>query len=327
MRILAGDIGGTNVRLALFDSERPRVPDTVQIYPSSRFSGLEQFIHEFLDTQKTAVDALCVGVAGPVRDGRSRLTNLPWTVDSAALAKAVGTPHAWVINDLEATAWGIEVLGEEDCVVLNAGNPGATGNRAVLAAGTGLGEAGLYWDGMRHHPFATEGGHASFAPGNQLDTQFLAWLWKQFGHASWERVVSGAGIVNLYRFLRETQSQDATAWEVEEIPTTGEDAGPIADAAVQGRSHLCTQAMQMFARFYGAEAANLGLKLMARGGIYLAGGIAPKNLELLQSGEFLHAFLDKGRMRSLLEEMPVRIITYPHVGLSGAARCAASRAI
>jgi glucokinase len=270
------------------------------------------------------VSLACFGVAGPVRDGRSETTNLPWVVDASDLAAALDTRRVWLINDLEANAYGIASLGAEDLCTLSEGAPGATGNAAVISAGTGLGEAGLYWDGRSHHPFATEGGHGSFSPGSDLEVELLGWLRQRWSHVSWERVVSGPGLVNLYTFLKESGRGEEPAWLAQEM-AAGDAAGVISQHAASGRSELCVQALDLFVRLYGAEAGNAALKLMASGGVFLGGGIAPRNLEKMKDGTFLRAFVAKGRMQPLLEAMPVRIILNQQTALLGAARCAALR--
>jgi len=262
-------------------------------------------------------------VAGPIRDGLCQITNLPWRIDIRQLGQAFGWPRVHLLNDLEAVAWGIPALAADDLAVLQAGEEGAGGNACVLAAGTGLGEAGLFWDGQRHHPFATEGGHADFAPASVLEEELLGWLRQRHGHVSWERLVSGPGIGNLYHFLAEradgqsSQAGEATLLVAED----GDDlAATIATRAAAGSCRLCRATLDLFARLYGREAGNLALKHLALGGVYLAGGIAPRHLGLLGAGGFLEAFLDKGRMTPLLLRMPVKVILNPRVALYGAWR-------
>lgn len=322
--ILAGDIGGTHSRLALFDAAEPRTPIAERTYPSRAQEGLTEIAAAFAAEAGRPLDAACFGVAGPVRDGRCEATNLPWVVDARDLRAALGTTAVWVINDLEASAHGIAALGPGDLRTLHEGAPGAHGNRCVVAAGTGLGEAGVFFDGVHHHPFASEGGHASFAPQNDLDDELLRWLRRRFGHASWERAVSGPGLVNLYEFLRDSGRGEEPDWLAREIGA-GDAAGVISRHALDGRSDLCAAALELLVRLYGAEAGNAALKFMARGGVYLAGGLAPRNLAKFEEGGFMAAFLDKGRMRPLLEEMPVHVILNQSAGILGAARCATDR--
>jgi glucokinase len=260
-----------------------------------------------------------------VHDGRAVATNLPWIVDAAELGGKLGA-RTWVINDLEATAWGLAALSRDELAELSPGVPGAAGNLAVVAAGTGLGEAGLYWDGRHHRPFATEGGHASFAPTDDVEVDLLRWLQGRVGrHVSWERLVSGPGLVSLYEFLRDTGRGEEPPWLAEAM-RTGDPGAAITQAAHDGRSPLAAEALRRFVSLYGREAGDFALKVMATGGVYLGGGIAPRILPALRDGTFLAGFLDKGRMRAVLEAMPVRVVLNDQAGLLGAGRCAAFHA-
>jgi glucokinase len=320
--ILAGDIGGTNTRLALLarDGARPAAA-TLRSYPSRTYRGLADVIEEFLTTMKGRPRRACFGVAGPVTDGRCHTTNLPWLVDARRLGRHFGFRVTLLLNDLEAIAWGIPGLGPRDVEVLQAGRRRASGNLAVIAAGTGLGEAGLYWDGRHHRPFACEGGHADFAARSEREAALRRHLGERFGHVSCERVLSGPGLHNVYAFLRDSGAAEEPAWLAAELAGADPSAA-IARAALEGRSEPCAEALDLFVSVYGAEAGNLALKLMATGGVYLAGGIAPKILPRLRGGAFVEAFVAKGRMQALLEAVPVRVVTYEHVALLGAARCA-----
>ena len=323
--ILGGDIGGTHTRLALFDDEGRRAADGVKReYPSREHASLDVIVRQFVSETGVRPGAACFGVAGPVRNGRCVATNLPWIVDAEELGRELGA-RTWVINDLEAMAWGLGALRRDELAELSPGAPGAVGNAAVVAAGTGLGEAGLYWDGRQHQPFASEGGHASFAPADDVEVELLRWLQGRFGqHVSWERVVSGPGLVSLYEFLRDSGRGEEPSWLAEAI-RTGDPGAVIAAAALEGRSPLASDALHRFVSLYGREAANFALKVMAIGGVYLGGGIAPRILPKLRDGTFLAGFLDKGRMRPLLEAMPVRVVLNDQAGLLGAGRCAAVR--
>lgn len=323
--ILAGDIGGTNTRIALFDQTSLHKPVAVEVYASQEEASLESILDHFLQKHAQAVELACFGVAGPVHDNRSTATNLPWMIDGAALATRLATQQVWVINDLAASAYGVAMVAAEGMSVLNAGAPDAVGNAAIIAAGTGLGEAGLFWDGRQHHPFASEGGHASFSPTNELEVELLRWLQGQWTHVSWERVLSGPGLANIYRFFKDTGRGEEPAWLRDEMQQ-GNAAAVISEAALAQRSELCVAVLDCFCRLYGSEASNLAMKLMATGGVYVAGGIAVKNFAKLRDGGFLEAFLGKGRMLPLLEAMPVRIILNEQLNLLGAARCALLRA-
>jgi len=321
--ILGGDIGGTHTRLALFADDGQRLADHPEReYPSREHAGLDAIALQFLRDTGVRPAAACFGVAGPVRNGRSVATNLPWIIDAAELGRVLGM-STWVINDLEALAWGLTALRREELALLSPGASGATGNAAVVAAGTGLGEAGLYWDGRQHRPFATEGGHASFAPSDDVEVELLRWLERRFAeHVSWERVVSGPGLVSLYEFLRDTGRGQEPPWLAEAI-RTGDPGAAITAAALDGRSPLAAAALDRFVSLYGHESGNFALKTMATGGVYLGGGIAPRILPKLRDGTFLRGFLDKGRMRPLLEAMPVNVVLNDQAGLLGAGRCAA----
>jgi glucokinase len=322
--ILAGDIGGTKTNIAFFeDATRPEIV-VQRTFPSREHAGLEEIIRQFLGEHALQVRHAAFGVAGPVRNGRCEATNLPWVVDAATLAAELGTRDVWVINDLEANAYGISVLAPADLATISAGATNAAGNAAIISAGTGLGEAGLYWDGRTHHPFGSEGGHATFAPGDALEAELLQWLSSQLGHVSWERLVSGPGLVNVYRFLRDTRRGEEPSWLADEM-RAGDPAGAISRAAQDARSPLCVHALDLFMALYGSEAGNLALKMMATGGVYIGGGIAPKNLDKLKDGTFMKRFVAKGRMQPLLEAMPVRVILNNKTALLGAARCAAVR--
>ncbi len=285
--ILAGDIGGTHARLALFESEGGHLREVVgETVPSRHYQTLEEIVAKFSATHQAKIEHACFGIAGPVRDGRSETPNLAWVVDAKQLARAAGVASLRLLNDLEANAFGIATLSEKDFTVLNPGASNASGNQAVISAGTGLGEAGLYWDGKYHRAFASEGGHCDFAPSDDVEGELLLWLRKQFGHASWERVLSGPGLYNIYRFLRDSGRGEEPKWLAEE--TAHADASAvISRAALENRCELCVKALDMFVSFYGAEAGNLALKIMALGGMFLGGGIAPKIASKLKQPAFM----------------------------------------
>ncbi len=323
--ILAGDIGGTHARLGFFQANNGHLTLVSETsFPSRNYPGLEAIISTFLDNQSAGIDAACFGVAGPVRNGRAQVSNLPWVVESSRLARELNLRSTYVINDLEASAWGIGALDSTDLISLNEGIPAAIGNQAVIAAGTGLGEAGMFWDGRQHHVFACEGGHTDFGPRNELETALLKYLLAKFGRVSYERVLSGPGLVNIYEFLRDTGRAQEPKWLADAL-AHGDPAAVISKAALSGDSPLCEQALDMFVSIYGAEAGNLALKILASGGVYVSGGIAPRIVAKLKDGAFRKAFVDKGRMRPLLEATPVQIIVNENTGLIGAARCAVAK--
>jgi glucokinase len=322
--ILAGDIGGTKVNLGLFESGGDRLKLAREAsFASRRYVSLQDIIREFLAAAGApAIESACFGIAGPVRQERVQVTNLPWKIEAAELSAVLKITAISLINDLEANSYGLAELPASDFSVLNPGEPGATGNAAILAAGTGLGEAGLYWDGTSFHPFACEGGHSDFAPQNKLDAELFEYLAGRFGRVSWERVLSGSGLFHIYEFLRDTRRGDEPETLAAAI-SQSDPAAVITKAAVDGSSSRCVQALEMFISYYGAEAGNLGLKMMATGGVYLGGGIAPRILPQLQQGGFLAAFVDKAPMQALVKAMPVRVVLNPNAPLLGAAHYAA----
>jgi glucokinase len=317
--ILAGDIGGTHARLALYEQDRDNFRAVHEnVFASREYRGLDEIVVKFVSDSGTRPDLASFGVAGPVRQGRVEISNLPWVVEASRLADELKLPSVLLLNDLEAQAWGIQCLGEGDTVVLNRVKGAPMGNEAVVAAGTGLGEAGLFWDGRRHHVFACEGGHSDFAPRNELEIDLLRYLIARFGHVSFERIVSGPGLVNVYLFLKDTHRGEEPKWLRDEI-VAGDPAAAISRAAVSAKSSLAEQALDLWISIYGAEAGNMALKVLATGGVFLGGGIVPKILPKLSGTLFMQAFLSKGRMQPLLESIPVRVITNEKAGLLGAA--------
>jgi len=322
--ILAGDIGATNARLAYFQPQNGHLKlVSERVFPSQEHSELGEIVSQFMDDSGTRPEAACFGIAGPVRNGRVEASNLPWVIEQSRLANQLRLPTL-LINDLEANAWGIGGLAPSDLVPLNRGSQTPVGNQAVIAPGTGLGEAGLFWDGGRHHVFACEGGHADFAPQGDLQIELLRFLEQRFGHVSYERILSGPGLVNVYEFLRQAESGKESQ-ELASAMKHGDPAAAISRAALDGTDALAEKTLDLWIKVYGAEASNLALKAMATGGLFLAGGISPKILPKLQGPSFMQSFLDKGRMRSLVEAMPVQVIMNEKAGLLGAARCAAVR--
>jgi glucokinase len=319
MRLLAGDVGGTKTRLAVFEVDGTQLESlSEKSYPSGEYASLDDIVRDFLARENADCRQACFGIAGPVQHGHAETTNLPWIIEAQAMASKFGFERVSLINDLEANAWGIDALSDDDFCVLNAGRPDASGNASVIAAGTGLGEAGLYWDGHRHWPFASEGGHADFSPSSDLEFALLEFLRGRFGHVSWERVVSGMGLVNVHNFLRAYRSVAVPSWLSDEMEA-GDTAAAISRAAMQEQDALCVEALDLFVKLYGAEAGNHALKIMAAGGVYVGGGIAPKILDKLKGSLFMEGFLAKGRMRHLLEAMPVRVILNDRTALYGPA--------
>jgi glucokinase len=317
--ILAGDIGGTKTLLGLFRSEPGLInPVREASFPSRNYSGLEAVIQEFVRELAAPVQFACLGIAGPVFDGRSKTTNLPWIVDAARIKEEFHFQSVILLNDLEATAYGTLHLPNTDLFLLNEGQPVPGGNRAAIAAGTGLGEALLFWDGSRYRPSASEGGHADFAPRGPFEIELLEYLSKRIPHVSYERVVSGPGLLNIFQFMKDTGRAEAPDWLTEKMAVE-DPAAVITEAAMSGRSEICVHTVDRFISIYGAEAGNLALKAMATGGIYVGGGIAAKIIKKLSDGAFLKAFTDKGRYAEMLQRIPVRVIMNHKAALLGAA--------
>ncbi|MGC1224934.1 MAG: glucokinase [Candidatus Sulfotelmatobacter sp.] len=323
--ILAGDIGGTNSRLAYFQAQNGHLQlVSERIFPSRDYSDFGEIVAKFLDDSASRPEAACFGIAGPVRQGRVEVSNLPWVIEQSRLAKEIKLPATLLINDLEASAWGIRALNAQDLITLNRVVP-SNGNQAVIAPGTGLGEAGLFWDGAQHQVFASEGGHADFAPQGEVQIELLHFLANRYGHVSYERVLSGPGLVNVYEFLRSKSCADEPSGFSEQLER-GDAAAAISRSALEGNNRLAERALDLWVAVYGAEAGNLALKTMATGGVFLAGGISPKILPQLTGPSFMRAFTGKGRLRPLLEGIPVQVVMNDKAGLLGAACCAASRA-
>ena len=336
--ILAGDVGGTKVHLALygFEGGRLRLVRDAR-FPAGEFTSLDRVVEQFLTGDANAdasqdreerdqFVAACFGVPGPVREGRLKLTNLPWELDAHQIARSLGIEHIFLINDLEANGYGIPELAKDKICTLAQGDPAAFGHRGLIAAGTGLGEALLIWDGRSYRPVPSEGGHCDFAARSDREVGLLQYLRKTLkGRVSWERVVSGIGIKNIYEYLRDVEKLEEPEWLRHRIATEDPNA-VIGTSAEDGSSQLCFETMQLFAAAYGAEAGNLALKVLALGGIYVGGGIAPKMIKTLNSGGFMQAFLDKGRLSPVLQSIPVRIILDDTCALLGAAAFAEMRA-
>ena len=322
--ILAGDIGGTQTRLGLFTRELGRNRAVVQAaWRNSEHPDFETILEEFLARTGRIVRGACLGVAGPVVYGQCRLTNLPWVLAEKKIAERFSIPSVRLINDLEATARAVPLLSTENLKTLNPGRPVPEGNKAVIAPGTGLGEAFLTWDGDRYRAHATEGGHADFAPGSALEWELLVELKEKCGHVSPESVCSGKGIARIYRFLRAKESGEEPPELSKELIRAG-DPAPVIIAAAKGgapASNLCRKTAELFLSMLGAEAGNLALKVNAAGGVYLAGGIALAVLPLLERGGFMEAFRRKGRLSDFMSRIPVFLILEPNPALIGAAAC------
>lgn len=317
--LIAGDIGGTKTLLALYEAERDvRQPLEEREFHSANFPGLEDVVRAFLAEVRQPVTAACFDVAGPVQGGSAHLTNLPWVIEEARLARELALRQVSLLNDLKAIAYAIPRLREDELHTINIGEPERNGPIAIVAPGTGLGEAFLVWNGSSYVPCASEGGHAGFAPTDALEAELWAYLRRRYGHVSCERVCSGSGIPNIYDGLRELG-------EVQESPEFAAQLVGLADRtplimqrAVEGTDPLCVRTLDIFTAALGAEAGNLAVKVLASGGVYLAGGIPPRILPQLSSGGFMRAFADKGRLSDLLRAMPVKVVLV-NAALIGAA--------
>lgn len=322
--ILAGDIGGTKTNVALFEvgGGELSAPMGQKSFPSGKYDSLDKILEEFIAEGRPQISHACFGIAGPVVEGRVETPNLAWLVSDQSLAKTLGIERVGLINDLEATAYGIEALKESQLFTLNKGEGGRAGHRGLIAAGTGLGMAGIFWDGRNYHPLASEGGHMDFAPRTSLEIDLLRYMADKLGgHVSYERVLSGPGLYNIYSFLRDQNFAEEPEWLAEEIKT-GDKTAVVSKAALSGKSELAREALDLFAEIYGAMAGNLALLMKATGGLFIGGGIAPKLIDKLKDGTFMAAFTDKGRLSSLVASIPVHIILDDKTALYGAARCA-----
>lgn len=319
--ILAGDVGGTKVRLALFEEKAGIHFVDEQKFSSREFPDFASMLSKFLDQHREEkISCASFGVAGPVYEGVCQATNLPWIISARALEKGLKIPIVHLINDLEANAWGLRCLSHKEFFAANVGEE-MQGNQALISAGTGLGEAGLYWDGKSHQPFACEGGHCDFAPTDNEQIDLLRYLKLQYKHISYERILSGPGLYLLYRFLIDTK-RESEIFCVSSLFGQKEPQRVITENAKNGQCQACVHACQLFTSIYGSEAGNLALKFLATGGIFIGGGIAPHLIDFFKQGKFIESFSQKGRFSPLLMKVPIRIILNEKTALIGAARYA-----
>ncbi len=321
--LLAGDIGGTKTILALYSADSDvRSPVRYARFQSRDFSSLSRLLDAFLADNDERIDAACFAVAGPVFAGRAEATNLSWVISEQGLVARLGDIPVRLVNDLQATAYAIPVLQEDDLFNLHAGQPEPQGAIAVIAPGTGLGEAYLVWDGVQYRAYASEGGHTDFAPRNELEMALLRFLLQRMDHVSYERVCSGVGIPNLYAFLKDSGYAPEPPWLAEQL-LAADDPTPIIMNAAQKNDPpcaLCVATLDLFVSILGAEAGNLALKVLSTGGVYLAGGIPPRILDALRYGQFMQSFIRKGRFADRLVRMPVNVVLNGNIALIGAAR-------
>lgn len=319
--ILAGEIGATKTRLTAFEDEGNKLATVVEkTYMSQQESSLPNIITNFVKTEGIPVHSACFGVAGPVRGKTSKISNLAWTINADELAALLKLKSVGLINDLEAYAYGIDGLESKDFVTLSEGAEDPVGNRAVISARTGLGVAGLYWDGFRHHPFACEGGHSSFAPGNELQIELLQYLHKKHGRVSCERVLSGPGVKSIYEFLRDMKKEQEPDWLKDQLAAAPDGPALISQLALEKKASICERTLEIFVGVYGSQTGDCALTFMSTGGIFIGGSIAAKILPLMKAPIFMQSFLAKGRMEDLLKDIPVRIVINDNSGMLGAAR-------
>ncbi|EIJ44275.1 glucokinase [Beggiatoa alba B18LD] len=317
--ILAGDIGATKTLLAIYNSSTMQ-PLVQYSYSSTAYAHFDELLQTFLHkVNKPHIAAMCLGVAGPVLAGSCQTLNLPWTLHVNKLQQQTHCMRVQLLNDLEAMGHGIQHLSPTDYDCLTPELPAQQGNIALLAAGTGLGEAFLYWDGSQHHVIATEGGHTDFAPQTELEIELLRFLQRQYQHVSYERLLSGVGLFQIYQFLCEYDKQAEEPEITRQLQTVPDPSALISQFAMTRHSVLCTRALDIFMQIYGAEAGNMALKVLSYGGVYLGGGIAPKILTALQTSYFLQAFRAKGRYQVINAKIPVYVILNQQIGLLGAA--------
>jgi glucokinase len=322
--VLAGDIGGTKTHLALFSAQGEKLrSESLTTFPSKRYSGLVPVLRDFLAGDQHKVDAACFGIAGPVVDGKVKTPNLPWMIDVGELRHALKLESVTLLNDLEAGAYGISTLNDDEFCPLNEGTLRHSGNKALISAGTGLGQAILHDDGRHFHPLASEGGHADFAPRDELEIELLRHLIGRFGHVSYERVLSGPGLFNIYRFFKESRGLEEPQALSAQFAAADDPSAVISTAALANEAEICVKSLDLFVSIYGAEAGNLALRAKSVRGLYIGGGIAPKILDKLKDGAFMRGFVDKGRYADLLAAIPVQVVLNDQAALRGAAYYAA----
>ena len=320
--VLAGDIGGTKTILALFSSEKGPLQPLYEVsYASSSYPGLDTIIEDFFSQAKASAATACFGVAGPVREGRAVITNLPWQPDTSMLQLSHGFSRATLINDLVATGYAIPSLEQSDFFTINSGitiNEGAIG---IIAPGTGLGEVVFTWHGSRYLAVPSEGGHTDFGPSSEIESQLLDFLKKRYVHVSYDRICSGRGLPAIYDFYKSLGQAAEPDWLAEQLAAAEDPAPVIVNAALDETKHcdICSKTLELFISILGAEAGNLALKGLTSGGMYLGGGIPPRILSFIKEETFMNSFTNKGRMSYLLKDIPVKVILNPKAALIGAA--------
>ncbi|SDE43350.1 glucokinase [Pricia antarctica] len=316
--VLAADVGGTKTDLALFkikDGELILLKENS--YPTKTHKSFVEIVHKFQNGDLPSIDGVCLGVAGPITQGKVHGTNFPWDIDSEEISKELHIPSISLINDMEANAYGLAALQEKDFETLKYG-PNIPGNAALISPGTGLGEAGLFWDGSHYHPFATEGGHCDFSPRNDSDIEIWQYLLQKYGHVSWERLISGPGIYDIYLLLRRVSGEKEPQWLKGKM-AKDDPSAVITETALENNDSVCVETLELFIRFLAIEAAQLALKFKATGGVYIGGGILPKIIKRMNREIFYGNFVQSGRLNSLLQMVPVKVILNEKTALLGAA--------
>lgn len=318
---LVGDIGGTKTNIAVLEQSDKRFKTVFEkSFPSKDYDSLQTILKDnsTFDIRHSKISCACFGVAGPVKNGLCDATNLPWLVDSKKIAEVlnISSNNVFLLNDLEAAAYGIDVLEEKDQFVLNKGNPQEHGARCLISAGTGLGESIIFWDGKKYKPCPSEGGHSDFAPRNKIEIDLLNYLINKYGRISYERILSGPGLLNVYSFFKDTAYQNTPGWLVDRLKKEDPSA-VISEIGMTKKDECCEKALDLFISVYGAEAGNLALKCLATGGVYIGGGIAPKIIEKIKDGAFIQAFTHKGRLSVMVSQIPVKVILNDKIPLLG----------
>lgn len=317
--LIAGDVGGTKTRLAMYEEQGPPIPQFEKVYASDAFEHLEDIVEQFIQETGAQITRAVFGLPGPVFNGVVRVTNLPWTVSESEMEAALSVEHVKLLNDLEATAYGIPFLPDEDLYILNDVPQNPDANRVVIAPGTGLGEALLFHHDGKYHASPSEGGHTDFAPRTLMEIQLLQYLMGKFGHVSYERICSGSGIPHIYDFMKMNSYRPENPHIAERIAAAEDRTPVIVQAALNAESEICLDTLSAFVSILGSEAGNMALNLLAQGGVYLGGGIPPKILPALEDGLFMAAFVDKGRFSDMLKHIPVYVILNEKTAMFGAA--------
>jgi glucokinase len=316
--ILAADVGGTKTNLALYEiNDGKLITLNEKSFHTKNYNSFAEMALSFYSDKSITIDGLCLGVAGPVVEGKVKGTNFPWQIDSDKISKELKISSVSVINDMEANAYGLAALCEKDLEVIHKG-ANIAGNAVIISPGTGLGEVGLYWDGTHYHPFASEGGHCDFSPRNTLEIALWEHMHQKYKHVSWERILSGPGIYDTYQFLIQYRKQTEPDW-IKQRMSTENPAAVITNVAIEGKDPICRETLDLFTRFLAIESAQLALKMKATGGIYIGGGIVPKIIKGLNKTIFNRGFIQSGRLDELLEMVPVKVILNEKTALLGAA--------